>query len=290
MKTITLGRDAQNQPIRHPAYQKFATEFGFHPSLCVLGAGNQKGSVENLVQYVKGNLLLGQRFHDDLDLEQEQDAWLHSVNHVRTSQATEQIPAALLAEECRHFAPLPAVAQDYGFFDSVLVNRESPVHIAANRYSVPAHLVGHTLTARIHAERIELFDGRERVATHRRHLGRNVRVIVPEHYEAVFVRKPRARVMVYRDWLVGLSPTIADYIAQVCHKHYAVLCPGSRSDRVHGGGGTGSRASSRWRRLCACLAPCATACQASTDAGGKPTNGVAGGATAGNGRTSVESL
>jgi hypothetical protein len=26
--------------------------------------------------------------------------------------------------------------------------------------------------------------------------------------------------MVYRDWLVGLSPTVADYMAQVCHKHY----------------------------------------------------------------------
>ena len=76
--------------------------------MCAPGAGNQKGSVENLVKYVKGNFLLGRRFHDDLDLEQEQEAWLHRVNHVRTSQATEQIPAALLAEECRHFAPLPA--------------------------------------------------------------------------------------------------------------------------------------------------------------------------------------
>ena len=54
----------------------------------------RKGSVENLVKYVKGNFLLGRRFHDDLDLEQEKDEWLHSVNHVRTSQATEQIPAA----------------------------------------------------------------------------------------------------------------------------------------------------------------------------------------------------
>ena len=118
---------------------------------------------------------------------------------------------------------MPAAAHDYGFFDSVLVNRESLVHIAANRYSVPAHLVGHTLTARIHPERIELFDGFERVATHRRHHGRQARIVVPEHYEAVFVRKPRARVVVYRDWLVGLSPAVASYVAQVCHKYYAQM-------------------------------------------------------------------
>ena len=225
MKTITLGRDAQNQPIWHPAFQKFALEFGFHPSLCSPGAGNQKGSVENLVKYVKGNFLAGRHFYDDLDLEQELQAWLHSVNAVRVSQATEQIPCALLAEERRHFAPLPAAAHDYGFFDSVLVSRESLVHIAANRYSVPAQLVGHTLTARIHLARIELFDGHERVASHRRQAGRNARIVVPEHYEAVFGRKPRARVMVYRDWLVGLAPAVADYIARVCHKYYAQMEP-----------------------------------------------------------------
>lgn len=220
MKTITLGRDSQNQPIWHPAFQKFAAEFGFHPSLCSRGAGNQKGSVENLVKYVKGNFLAGRQFHDDLDLEQEKCNWLHQVNVVRVSQATEQIPIELLVEERRHFTPLPAAAHDYGFFDSVLVNRESLVHIAANRYSVPAHLVGHTLTARIHLERIELFDGLAGVASHVRHHGRNARIVVPEHYEVVFVRKPRARVMVYRDWLVGLSPAVAGYVARVCHKYY----------------------------------------------------------------------
>ena len=220
MKTITLGRDAQNQPIWHPTFQKYAAEFGFHPSLCSRGAGNQKGSVENLVKYVKGNFLAGRKFYDDLDLEREKCDWLHQVNAVRVSQATEQVPCELLGEERRHFSALPAAAHDYGFFDSVLVNRESLVHIAANRYSVPAHLVGRTLTARIHAERIELFEGVERVASHVRHHGRNARIVVPEHYEVVFKHKPRARVMVYRDWLVGLSPAVAGYVAGVCHKYY----------------------------------------------------------------------
>ena len=48
------------------------------------------------------------------------------------------------------------------------------------------------------------------VATHPRQFGRQARVVVPEHFEAVFARKPRARIMVYRDWLVGLSATAAD--------------------------------------------------------------------------------
>jgi transposase len=220
MKTITLGRDEHNQPIWHPSFRKFAAEFSFHPSLCAPGAANQKGAVENLVKYVKSNFLAGRSFYDDLDLEQQTQAWLVEVNEVRVSSATEQVPSVRLAEERRQLGKLPTAAYDYGFFDSVLVSRESLVVIATNRYSVPTRLVGQTLTARIHLDRIELFDGLERVASHPRHPGRHVRVVVPEHFEAVFARKPRARTMVYRDWLVGLSPEVAAYIGRVCHKHY----------------------------------------------------------------------
>ncbi len=172
MKTITLGRDAHNQPIWHPAFQKFAVEFGFHPSLCAPRAANQKGAVENLVKFVKGNFLAGRRFYDDLDLAQQNRQWLHTVNEVRKSDATEEIPVLRLAEERPHFGLLPASAADYGFFDSVLVNQESLVNIETNRYSVPTHLKGHTLTARIHLDRIDLYDGLEQVASHRRSRGR----------------------------------------------------------------------------------------------------------------------
>ena len=39
-------------------------------------------------------------------------------------------------------------ADDYGFFDCVVVSREGLVAIETNRYSVPAHLMGRALTAR----------------------------------------------------------------------------------------------------------------------------------------------
>src|SRR5919202_1103661 len=223
MKTVTLGRDAQQQPIWHPAFQKFAVEFAFHPSACAPAAGNQKGAVESLVKFVKGNFLAGRTVYDDADLNQECGDWLQQVNAVRPSDATEQIPTVRLAEERLAFGPLPAVAHDYGIFDSVVVNRESLVAIATNRYSVPAHLVGLALTARLYPARIELFHGTERVASHPRHFGRNARIIIPEHFEAVFALKPRARIMVYRDWLIALSPQVATYISQVCRKRYAEM-------------------------------------------------------------------
>lgn len=41
-------------------------------------------------------------------------------------------------------------------------------------------------------------------------------MVEPAHFEAAFEYKPRARVMVYRDWLVKLSPVCVEYISEIC--------------------------------------------------------------------------
>ncbi len=221
MKTITIGRDPQHQPLWHPAFEKCAAEFAFHPAVCAPAAPNQKGAVENLVKFVKGNFIAGRTFYDDADLAAECTTWLHQVNVLRPSDATEVPPSDRLADEQAQFSPLPAVAHDYGFFESVKVSRESLIALHTNRYSVPTRYVGLALTARIYSTRIELFHGAERVASHTRCLGRNTRVVVPEHYEAVFALKPRARVMVYRDWFVGCGSSVAAYVSTLCRRRYS---------------------------------------------------------------------
>lgn len=207
MKTAVIGRDISNQPVWNPAYQKLAAEFKFLPEACAPASGNQKGSVENLVKFVKHNFLPGRTFHDDRDLAEQCQQWLHQVNSERKSDATLEYPSVLLGEEQRKFGALPATASDYGFFDCVVVSREGMVAIESNRYSVPAHLVGRALTARLHRDHIDLFADAQLVASHPRSHRHNERIITPEHFEAAFERKPRARVMVYRDWLCGLSPS-----------------------------------------------------------------------------------
>jgi transposase len=218
MKTAVLGRDEHHQPIWNPAYQKLAVEFKFHPDVCAPASGNQKGAVENLVKFVKGNFLPGRTFYDERDLAEQCSQWLRQVNTERPSDATGEPPAVLLAQEQPQFGPLPAHADDYGFFDCVVVSREGLVAIETNRYSVPAHLMGRALTARIHRSRIELFADQELVATHVRLPAQNARVIDPAHFEAAFVGKPRGRVMVYRDWLCSLSPVVMSYVHEISHK------------------------------------------------------------------------
>jgi len=223
MKTAVLGRDGQHEPIWNPAYQKLAVEFTFHPEACAPASGNQKGAVENLVKYVKGNFIAGRSFHDDMDLAEQGTAWLSHVNTERPSDATGQEPVVRLVEEQATFSALPATAQDYGFFDCVVVSREGLVAIETNRYSVPAHLIGRVLTARIHTTRIDLFADHELVATHARSREQHARIITPAHFEAAFSTKPRARVMVYRDWLCTLTPQVNSYVCTLCHKRRAEM-------------------------------------------------------------------
>ncbi len=123
------------------------------------------------------------------------------MNTERPSDATGQPPAALLEEEQPQLGPLPENTRDYGFFDSVVVSREGLVALESNRYSVPAHLIGRVLTARIHPSRIELFADGERVASHSRHRGQHARIIDPAHFEAAFARHPSWK----SDGLPGLA-------------------------------------------------------------------------------------
>jgi transposase len=224
MKTAVLGRDASNQPIWNPAYQKLAAEFKFLPEACAPASGNQKGAVENLVKFVKGHFLPGRSFHDDADLAEQCQQWLGLVNTERESDATGDIPVVRLAEEQRKLSVLPACAADYGFFDCVVVSRESMVSIEGNRYSVPVHLVGRALTARIHRERVALFSDAQLVATHQRAAaGSNERTVIPAHFEEAFTKKPRARIMVYRDWLCDLSLSSQEYVRDLCQKRRAEM-------------------------------------------------------------------
>jgi hypothetical protein len=128
-------------------------------------------------------------------------------------------------EEQAKLSALPVTAQDYGFFDCVVVSREGVVAIETNRYSVPAHLMGRAVTARIHLTRIEVFADHELVAVHARSHEQHARIVNPAHFEAAFSTKPRARVMVYRDWLCDLAPVVNSYVRELCHKRRAEMNP-----------------------------------------------------------------
>jgi transposase len=218
MKTVTSGRDATHDPVWHPIFRQVATEFGFHPEACAVGRGNQKGSVESLVKWVKGNFLAGRTFADDADLARQAAEWIQMAN-ARVSDATGTPPLERLPEEAARGGVLPAGAQDYGFLRTTTVTAESLIHLAGNRYSVPVKQVATTLTARLYRTQVGIFHNTDEVARHRRAPdGAQRRVINPDHFHSLFTKKPRAQVMLYRQALLELSPEAGQYVTEVSHR------------------------------------------------------------------------
>ena len=223
MKTVTTGRDGANEAIWHPALARFAAEFGFHPQACAVARGNQKGSVENLVKWVKGNFLAGRSFADDRDLVEQSTQWLADVN-TRRNDATGEAPVERLSREALRGGTLPVTAANYGLLESARVTAESVVHVRGNAYSVPVAYVGMTLTARLHRDRVALFHDEQQVAEHSRPPdGARSRTIDVAHFEPILAKKPRARVMLYRQTLLDLGGVAERYVAELSCRRRRLL-------------------------------------------------------------------
>lgn len=223
MKTVTSGRDSAGQPVWTPALLQLAGEFGFHPQACDPGAGNQKGSVESLVKWVKGNFLLGRGFADDAELAAQAGAWCDQVN-ARPSDATGEAPAIRLATEATNGGRLPPTAHDFGLLETGLVSREALVAVSGNRYSVPVAHVGLPVTVRLHRERVRIWRDATCLADHPRAPdGARQRVIDPAHFAPLFPAKPRAQAMLYREVLLGLGGRAPAFLSELSHRHRARL-------------------------------------------------------------------
>ncbi len=224
MRQVTTGRDVEGQPLWTPAFRKVATDIGFHPELCALNAPQQKGAVENLVGFVKHNFVAERSFLDDADLNEQQDIWLARVN-AEMSQAHGVRSIDVLPSEQAAFSPLTTTAADYGILHLLKVTPESVIHLATNRYSVPVAYIGQTVVVRATAGLVRVFHDQLVIAEHRRCYLRNKRIRESRHYEEVLRRKPRARVMLYREELLELDPVIRMYITTICRRMRDSLAP-----------------------------------------------------------------
>ena len=218
MRTVTSGRDAGGQPIWTPGLRQLAGEFGFHPQACDPGAGNQKGSVESLVKWVKSSLLPGRAFADDADLAAQTAEWLRFAN-TRPSAATGEEPLARLPTEAAKGGPLPSTAADYGLLATGLVSAEALVAVAGNRYSVPVAHVGAPVTVRLHRDRVRIWRDTACLADHPRAPdGARRRVLDPAHFAPLFPQKRRAQALLYRELLLGLGGRAPAFLGELSRR------------------------------------------------------------------------
>jgi transposase len=169
----------------HERLSALRAHYLFASSFCTPGCGNEKGSVENLVGYVRRNALVPytRSFPTLAALNDHLRAWCER-ERVRHGDAW-QLERAALGE-------LPAHPFSPSVSRPVVANKTAMVNVDRVRYSVPVACAGTTLRAESFTGRVELYRGSERVASHARSYARGETVLELAHYLDAFARKPRA--------------------------------------------------------------------------------------------------
>ena len=213
---VASGRGASMVPA--PEMAAFGTRYGFVFAAHEVGDANRSARVEAPFARIERAFLIGNEFADWDTLNQRArqtcDDWNERLsNKLRTSRR------ALWAQERTALKPLPLHVPEVYQLHSRTVDAEGYVHLNRVRYSVPWQLIGRTLELRETLERVDVYHGPRRLASHRRLAGPpDTRVTDPAH------RPPRGRRTApepsaqERDILTRM-PTLAAYLPAFKRHH-----------------------------------------------------------------------
>jgi transposase len=150
-----------------PAYVRFATHYGFRPDFCQGADPESKGLVENLVGYVKSDLMIPDELSvSDLATANAKGlAWCNEVNAAVHSEIT-AVPFERLAKERELMGALPSLRAQIGKAVTRKVDRLSCVRFGSARYSVPNSAIGKQVELIVGDGVLTASMGGEVVATH----------------------------------------------------------------------------------------------------------------------------
>ncbi len=131
-------------------YVRFATHNGFRPDFCQGADPESKGLVENLVGYVKSDLMVPEELSvDDLaGANAKALAWCAEVNAQVHSEIC-AVPAERLVAERELLGVLPSLRARIGKLETRKVDKLSCVRFGSARYSVPDRHVGKQVEVRV---------------------------------------------------------------------------------------------------------------------------------------------
>lgn len=209
---VLSGSGRQMVPV--PEMVAFGERFGFEFIAHEIGDANRSARVERPFDYIENNFLAGRRFDSFADLNTQAGAWCDKVN-ATTKRHLHASPRELFAVERTRIKPLPIAVPEVYELHHRIVDTEGYVNVRRNRYSVPYALIGRDVEVRESKDRVDVFEGPRRVATHARAPElTDARVTAPEHrpprHEGVFARNT---VSTEQKRLVEKLPESADYIA-----------------------------------------------------------------------------
>jgi hypothetical protein len=219
-KTVALkwGRDGVVTEW-NPTFAYAVLELGVGVDVCWPYRAQEKGSVENLVGFVKGSFFKQRRFHDAADLRGQLVDWHREVNDERPCRATNTIPAVRLAEEQPRLRALKVRPDDLALRVPVYVGPTGTVVHDTHPYSMPPEAIGIAGTLYLYRDRVRIVAGRFEVV-HDRQFARGAGATLPDHRAALVaaVAGKRAKRYLKRQQLLDLGAPALAYLTEIVHR------------------------------------------------------------------------
>ena len=196
-----------------------ALDLGLGIELCWPARPEQKGSIENLVGWVKGSFFKQRRFLDDADLLAQLAEWHTDVNTQRPSRATAVIPAVRLEEERSRLRPLKVAPADLALRVPIVVGPTATVIHDTHLYSMPAEAIGIAGTLFLYRDRVRIVAGRFN-AVHRRLFERGAKSTLAAHRveHVAAVSGMRAKRYLQREHLLAHGRSALEYLTELTHR------------------------------------------------------------------------
>jgi transposase len=145
-----------------------------------------KGAVERLQGYAETNFEPGRRFANDLDFQDQLDAWFTKIN-ARTHKTLRARPVDRLAEEHRVMAALPPAMPDTARRWVTRIPPDPYLRLDTNDYSLHPALVGRRVDVRADQREIRavVLDTGEVACQHQRSFAKHRTITALEHARAL---------------------------------------------------------------------------------------------------------
>lgn len=219
-KTIALKWRKNGEVIEWNSTFAYATlEMGVGVELCWPYRAQEKGSVENLVGFVKSSFFKVRRFYDPQDMEQQRQEWERDVNEQRPCRATGIIPAVRLAEEAPRLRRLKVQPADLALRIPIFVGPTGTVVYDGHAYSMPPDAISMSGTLYLYAQRVRIVAGRFE-AEHPRKFAAKESSSLAEHRAAMVaaVSGKRGKRYLKRQQLLELGEPAIHYLTEIVHR------------------------------------------------------------------------
>ncbi len=135
--TLLLTNENKGDLILTEAFRKYAEYRGFKLHFCRKSDPQSKGKIENVIRYIKYNLLRGRRFINVNILNGQTIEWLDRTANAKVHSSTKKIPYEEWLIEKHYLRPVMGSFKPESAMDEYNVIKDNTISFKGNFYRVP---------------------------------------------------------------------------------------------------------------------------------------------------------